>query len=69
VFAAQAVLDFGDLMILGMAFPNLIGVFLLSGRVKTMLDDYWIRLRAGEFEPVASASGALEAAVERPGSR
>ena len=32
VFAAQAVLDFGDLMILGMAFPNLIGVVLMSGR-------------------------------------
>jgi AGCS family alanine or glycine:cation symporter len=63
VFTAQAVLDFGDLMILGMAFPNLIGVFLLSGRVKTMLDDYWIRLRAGGFETNAPALPA--AAKER----
>jgi AGCS family alanine or glycine:cation symporter len=49
VFAAQAVLDFGDLMILGMAFPNLVGVVLLSGRVKRALDDYFARLRAGEL--------------------
>jgi AGCS family alanine or glycine:cation symporter len=47
VFAAQAVLDFGDLMILGMAFPNLIGVLLLSGKVKTLLDDYLARQQAG----------------------
>jgi AGCS family alanine or glycine:cation symporter len=52
VFAAQAVLDFGDLMILGMAFPNLVGVVLMSGKVKTLMDDYFARLRAGAFEPV-----------------
>jgi len=51
VITAQAVLDFGDLMILGMAFPNLIGVVLLSGKVKAMLDDYFARLRAGAFNP------------------
>jgi AGCS family alanine or glycine:cation symporter len=50
IFTAQAVLDFGDLMILGMAFPNLIGVVLLSGRIKRALDDYFARLRAGQFE-------------------
>jgi AGCS family alanine or glycine:cation symporter len=55
VFTATAVLDFGDLMILGMAFPNLIGVVLMSGKVKAMMDDYFARLRAGEFEPGASA--------------
>ncbi|MGH7288298.1 MAG: alanine/glycine:cation symporter family protein [Myxococcota bacterium] len=58
VFAAQAVLEFGDLMILGMAFPNLIGVVLMSGKVKAMLDDYLARLRAGAFEPVARTSGS-----------
>ena len=50
VITAQAVLEFGDLMILGMAFPNLIGVVLLSGKVKALLDDYFARLRAGAFE-------------------
>ncbi len=58
VFAAQAVLDFGDLMILGMAFPNLVGVVLMSGKVKTMMDDYFARLREGAFEPGAAAAAA-----------
>ena len=41
--------DFGDMMILGMAFPNLLGVMMLSGRVKADLDGYLGKLRAGEF--------------------
>ncbi|HEU4429394.1 MAG TPA: alanine/glycine:cation symporter family protein [Myxococcota bacterium] len=52
VFAAQAVLDFGDLMILGMAFPNLVGVVLLSGKINAALEDYFTRLRAGRFQRV-----------------
>jgi len=32
-----------------MAFPNLPGVVLLSGRIKAELDDYLRRLRSGEF--------------------
>jgi AGCS family alanine or glycine:cation symporter len=43
------VVDFSDLMILGMAFPNLPGVVLLSGRINTELRSYLARLRAGEF--------------------
>ena len=50
LFQASAVIDFGDMMILGMAFPNLIGVFLLSGKIRAELDSYWSRFRAGEFE-------------------
>jgi AGCS family alanine or glycine:cation symporter len=49
-FEAKAVTDFGDMMILGMAFPNLIGVFLLSGQIKADLDVYWRKLQAGEFK-------------------
>jgi AGCS family alanine or glycine:cation symporter len=49
VFAAQAVLDFGDLMILGMAFPNLVGVVLLSGKIDSAARDYFARLKAGAF--------------------
>ncbi len=49
IFEATAVIDFGDMMILGMAFPNLIGVFLLSGKIKADLDAYMRKLRAGEF--------------------
>lgn len=53
VFAAKAVLDFGDLMILGMAFPNLVGVVMLSGKVHAALEDYFARLRAGQFQRAA----------------
>ena len=50
IITAQNVLTFGDTMILGMAFPNLLGVFLLSGVVKRELDAYWVRYKSGEFE-------------------
>ena len=46
---ATVVLDFGDLMILGMAFPNIAGVVLLAPLVKAELDRYLARLAAGEF--------------------
>ena len=49
IFEAKAVTDFGDMMILGMAFPNLIGVVLLSGQLKRDLDAYWSKLPGGEF--------------------
>ncbi len=42
-------LEFGDLMIFGMAIPNIIGLVLLSGKVKVDLDDYLTMLRKGEF--------------------
>jgi AGCS family alanine or glycine:cation symporter len=46
---ADVVLNFGDLMILGMAFPNIAGVVLLSKLIKADLDSYFARLAAGEF--------------------
>jgi AGCS family alanine or glycine:cation symporter len=52
------VIEFSDLMILGMAFPNLAGVLLLSNQVKRELDRYWARLRAGEFARAAAPSRA-----------
>jgi AGCS family alanine or glycine:cation symporter len=50
IVSSTAALDFGDLMILGMAFPNLLGVVLLSGQVRRSLDDYWAKYKAGEFD-------------------
>jgi alanine or glycine:cation symporter, AGCS family len=44
------VLEFSDLMILGMAFPNILGLFILSSTVRAKLDDYWARLKSGEME-------------------
>ena len=43
-------ISFGDAMILGMAFPNLMGGVLLSGRIKRELDTYLGKLKAGEFQ-------------------
>ena len=44
-----AVLDFSDMMILAMAFPNIIGCLLLAPGVRRDLFSYWQRLQAGEF--------------------
>tara|TARA_B100001123_G_scaffold434370_2_gene560818 strand:- start:1322 stop:2992 length:1671 start_codon:yes stop_codon:yes gene_type:complete len=50
IVTATNVLDFGDLMLLGMALPNLVGIYLLQGKVRTALDNYWQQLRAGEYQ-------------------
>lgn len=45
----KSVLDFGDMMILAMAFPNLLGCFLMSGKVAAALEDYMKRLQVGQM--------------------
>ncbi|MDA0713360.1 MAG: alanine/glycine:cation symporter family protein, partial [bacterium] len=49
VFSLGKVLEFSDLMVLGMALPNLIGVIVLSGKVKASLNDYWHRFSTGQM--------------------
>ena len=49
ILTATNVLAFGDLMILGMAFPNIFGIYFLTGKVRASLDDYWTKLKRGEF--------------------
>jgi AGCS family alanine or glycine:cation symporter len=44
VITATNILNFSDLMILGMAFPNILGLLLLSGKVKIELEDYEKRI-------------------------
>ena len=44
------VIDFSDMMILGMAFPNIIGGVILSPQIKKCLQDYWGRLQRGEMK-------------------
>lgn len=44
-----AVLDFSDMMILAMAFPNIIGLYLMSGEVRQDLREYMAKLKAGEL--------------------
>ena len=45
-----AVLDFSDMMILAMAFPNILGLLFLSKEVKSDLDSYFSRLKSGEIK-------------------
>ena len=54
VFKLGSVLDFSDLMILGMAFPNILGCLLLSGKVRGALDEYMSKLAAGKFKAAGS---------------
>jgi AGCS family alanine or glycine:cation symporter len=49
VTALKNVLDFSDMMILGMAFPNIIGGVILSPQIRATLQDYWTRLKAGDM--------------------
>ena len=50
IITSTNILDFGDLMILGMAFPNVLGVVILSNKVKAALQDYWDKKQRGEFK-------------------
>jgi AGCS family alanine or glycine:cation symporter len=49
VVTAGKLVTFGDLMILAMSFPNILGLLLLSGVVKRQLDEYMGKLRRGEM--------------------
>jgi AGCS family alanine or glycine:cation symporter len=49
------ILAFSDLLILGMSLPNILGLLLLSGKVRRRLDDYWGKYRRGELEPIQSS--------------
>lgn len=49
------IIDFSDLLLLGMAFPNLLGCYILSNEVAGDLKEYWSRLTSGQMlmnEPV-----------------
>ncbi|MEM6961872.1 MAG: alanine/glycine:cation symporter family protein [Myxococcota bacterium] len=53
-----SVVDFSDLMVLGMSFPNILGAVLLSGMLKKKLDSYWRRYRSGEMKPHSPESSS-----------
>ncbi len=44
-----AVLDFSDMMILAMSFPNVIGLYIMSGEVKGDLREYWKKLKSNQL--------------------
>lgn len=45
-----AVIDFSDMMILGMAFPNIFALYFFAGEIKKDLADYFRRIRSGEIK-------------------
>lgn len=45
-----SVLTFSDLMILGMAFPNILGLLLLSGEVRHDLKEYFKGIKSGAIK-------------------
>ena len=49
LITAGNILNFGDLMILSMAVPNILGLFMLSGDIKDDLGAYLKKLKAGAF--------------------
>lgn len=50
VTSASNVLDFSDLMILSMAIPNILGLYLLQGKVSAALEEYTRKLKSGELD-------------------
>jgi AGCS family alanine or glycine:cation symporter len=60
IITATNVLNFGDLMILGMAFPNILGLFLLHGKVRAELKEYWRKLKSGEIRTYAAEQAEMQ---------
>ena len=56
IVTATNILDFSDLMILAMAFPNILGVLLLSGKVRSDLTEYTNKLQSGEIKKIDPAA-------------
>ena len=50
VSSLENVIGFSDLMILSMAFPNIIGGLLLAKIVRERINDYWARYNNDEFK-------------------
>jgi AGCS family alanine or glycine:cation symporter len=50
VTSASAILNFSDLLILAMALPNLIGLYILQGDVKSNLNAYLAKWKNGELD-------------------
>ncbi len=49
VLSIGHVIEFADLMMLSMAFPNILGMIYLSKKVKVIVDDYLARYNSGKM--------------------
>ncbi|RMG41831.1 MAG: alanine:cation symporter family protein [Candidatus Dadabacteria bacterium] len=47
----KEVLTFTDIMVLSLAFPNIIGGIILAPEVRKLVLDYWGRLKSGQMKP------------------
>ena len=52
VINATMIMDLADLLFFTMAIPNLIGLYLLSGKIMQMMRDYEAKLKAGKFKKI-----------------
>lgn len=46
----NAVIDFSDMMILGMGFPNILGLYFMSSEIKRDLKIYFDKIKSGEIK-------------------
>jgi len=60
VTSASALLNFSDLLILSMALPNLIGLYILQGDVKENLTEYLKKWKSGELDRECIKKGVCE---------
>ncbi|MDA7977180.1 MAG: alanine:cation symporter family protein [Pirellulales bacterium] len=51
VATATNVVNFSDNALMALAIPNIVGLVLMSGKLRGKLDDYWTRYKNGELEP------------------
>jgi AGCS family alanine or glycine:cation symporter len=50
IVATTNIKDFSDMLILGMAFPNMLGMYFMCGKVKGQLRAYQADLKSGKYD-------------------
>lgn len=53
VVSTAILVDFSFMLLLAMALPNILGLFILSGEVKKLLEEYMKKLKSGELDEEA----------------
>lgn len=48
--SAKNVFNFGDVMIFAMCFPNILGLYMMSGEIREDLKSYFARVKSGEIK-------------------
>ena len=64
ILSGKNALELGDVMILLMAFPNIIGLYVLGGEVREELQNYESDLREGRFVRYDSQAVPADAASQ-----